>query len=151
MLAFVDPLHAAPCPRCCSCLPAIFRRGLTNVRASLRLSSEHHPFCSVLELLWALGSLLASFSVPFPKDGCRALFKNLLQYIDSSHERYTMHALLCCLDAVLARLSALPAADASAAHAAAADSLQHMDDKLLTIKTILKLLTHVRLCFCAPF
>lgn len=158
MLASLDAFHAAPCPRCCGCSssPAIYQSDHVNVRLKLPcilVRFEHHPLRSNLELLWALGCLVGSSAVPFPQDECRALFKNLLQYIDTTYERYTIHALLCCLDVVVARLSAPPAAGSSAAPGAAADSPQHMEDKQLTIKAILKLLTHVRIFpyYCLPF
>jgi hypothetical protein len=89
-------------------------------------------------LLWALGCLLGSSVVPFPLVDCRAWFNDLLQYIDSTRERNTMHALVCCLDVTLSRLFAT-----SPAPGAAADSSSQIGEKQQTIRAILKLLTQV--------
>lgn len=81
--------------------------------------------------------------VPFPQDECRAWFNDLLQYIDSTRERNTMHALVCCLDVTLARLFVPSPAAASVVPGAAANSSQQLGEKQQTIRTILKLLTQV--------
>jgi hypothetical protein len=102
--------------------------------------------CStVLELLWAFGCLLGSSGVPFPLQECRVWFNDLLQYIGTARERYTMHALLSCLYITISRLSTPPLAGDSVAPDAAAAQPQQNGEKQQTIRTLSKLLTQVRL------
>lgn len=102
--------------------------------------------CSTaLELLWALGCLLGSSAVPFPQHDCRVWFNDLLLYIGTARERYTMHALLSCLYITISRLSTPPLAGDSVAPDAAAAQLQQNGEKQQTIRTLSKLLTQVRL------
>ncbi len=111
-----------------------------------------HFFCrltrcaaNALELLWAIGCLVACNEVPFPQAECRACFNELLRYIEIESDKFIMHALVCCLSVTLSKLHAAPAA---APADPAAVRRQQQIEKQQAIRALIKLLSQVS-CSCS--
>jgi hypothetical protein len=103
---------------------------------SLLLSPTHS---NALELLWAIGCLIAS-DVPFPQADCRAFFNDLLQYIETEKDSRVMHAMVACLSVTLPRLHACASARPSSADPQAFQELQADKQRVTSSLTRLLLL-----------
>lgn len=94
---------------------------------------------NALELLWAIGCLVAS-DVPFPQADCRVFFNDLLRYIETEKDCRIMHAIVGCVSVTLPKLHALPSAGPSSLNPQAFQELQSEKQRVTSSLTSLLLL-----------